>query len=158
MSGGKEPVSLPSMRGILWTDYGAFISAVLLIMIWVVYLAWVPSWRADGPIVSPFLAPYYLVLCLLVSVVCLGILGYRVLLLRRVFRLGEQVRGRITSIEMQRDRGRVEYVFRLKGEERRARAFIHRTKQTLAIKNGDRVILLVDPSRPERAFIRDLYS
>ena len=33
----------------------------------------------------------------------------------------------------------------------------HRTKQTLALKKGERVILLVDPSNPERAFIRDLY-
>jgi hypothetical protein len=85
------------------------------------------------------------------------VLVYRILLLYSVFRRGEQARGRITSIDIRRDRGSVEYVFLYKGEQRRARASIHRTRQTLALKKGERVILMVDPSRPERAFIRDLY-
>jgi hypothetical protein len=150
--------SSPSLRQILWTDYPAFINAVLLVMVWIIYLAWVPAWRADGPIIAPKYAPYYLGLSVLVSLVSLSILIYRVLLLRKVLQDGDQVHGRISFIEMKRDRGQVEFVFIYKGEECRTRCGIHRTKQTLALKKGDRVILMVDPANPKRAFIRDLYT
>jgi hypothetical protein len=106
---------------------------------------------------SPAVAPYYLGFCLLVSAISLGMLVYRVLLLRRVFLRGDQVHGRITKIDIRRDRGKVEYVFLYKGTQHRTGAGIHRTKQTLALKKNAWVILMVDPSNPAKAFIRDLY-
>lgn len=157
MTSHKKPTQPPALRQILWTDYTAFIHAVLLVMVWVVFIAWVPSWRTSGPIISPKMAPYYLGFCLLISFISLAMLAYRVYLVKMIFSQGDQVRGRITKIEFRRDRGRVEYVFIYKGEERRVRAGIHRTKQTLALKKGARVIIMVDPSNPEKAFIHDLY-
>ena len=157
MTNKKIPAPSPSLKQILWTDYASFINAVLLVMLWAVYIAWVPAWRASGPIMSPAVAPYYLGFCLLVSAISLSMLIYRVLLLRRIFIQGDQVRGRITKIDIRRDRGKVEYVFIYKGEQRRASAGIHRTKQTLALKNNTWVTLMVDPSNPAKAFIRDIY-
>ena len=157
MSNKKIPPPSPSLKQILWTDYAAFINAVLLVMIWAVFIAWVPAWRASGPIMSPAVAPYYLAFCLLVSVISLTMLVYRVLLLRKIFLQGDQVRGRITKIDIRRDRGKVEYKYIYQGEERRAGAGIHRTKQTLALKKNTWVTLMVDPSNPKNAFIRDIY-
>ena len=157
MTDKKITTPAPSLKQILWTDYAAFINAVLLVMIWAVFIAWVPSWRASGPIMSPVVAPYYLGFCLFVSAISLSMLVYRVLLLRRIFSGGDQVRGRITKIDIRRDRGKVEYKYIYHGEERRSGAGIHRTKQTLKLKKNTWVTLMVDPTNPKRAFIRDIY-
>jgi hypothetical protein len=51
----------------------------------------------------------------------------------------------------------VEYTYIYASQEFKSGVEIHRTKQTKALKTGDRVILMVDRSNPKRAFIRDLY-
>ncbi len=148
----------PSIRQILWTDYTAFFVALIPIVIWIVFLAWVPDWRRDNhPVISPQLRPFVLYFNLVLTVVTLVILFRRVRLLLKVFRDGAQVRGRITSFSMRRDRGQVEYIYIFDRDEYRSGVAVHRNKQTLALKVGDRVILMVDPDRPQRAFIRDLY-
>jgi hypothetical protein len=102
-------------------------------------------------------APFYLTLAIVATMTGLGILAWRIGLLWRVFRCGTQVRGRISSVYLRRDRGRVEYTYIYASQEFKSGAEIHRTKQTKALKKGDRVILIVDRSNPKRAFIRDLY-
>jgi hypothetical protein len=87
----------------------------------------------------------------------MGVLAWRVGLLWRAFRNGTQVRGKILSVYLRRDRGRVEYTYIFDNQEFKSGAAVHRTKQTKALKQGDRVILMVDRANPKRAFIRDLY-
>lgn len=148
----------PSIRQILWTDYTAFFTALIPIVAWIVFLAWAPDWRRDGqPILNPQLLPFALFVNLALTLAPLVILIRRIGLFFRVFRDGSQVRGRIAEISIQRDRGRVEYTYLFGKEEYRSSATIHRNKQTLALKKGDRVVLLVDPKNPEMALIRDLY-
>ena len=148
----------PSIRQILWTDYKAFFTVLIPIVAWIVFLAWAPDWRRDGhPILNPELASFALALNVILTVVPMVILVRRIALIIRVLRDGTQVRGRISEIFIQRDRGRVEYVYLFGKEEYRTSVSIHRNKQTLALKKGDRVVLMVDPNRPEQAFIRDLY-
>jgi len=94
---------------------------------------------------------------MLSSFLGMGVLIWRVVLLRAIFSNGAQVRGRITSFSLRRDRGQVKYTFIFNHEEHLSGAGVHRNKQTMALKVGNPVILMVDRSNPKRAFIRDLY-
>lgn len=148
---------LPTLLKILWTDYPAFIYASFTVAAWVVYLAWVPSWRKDGPIIQPGLAPYALGIAILISLLGVSVVTYRFQLLRKTFKRGVEIRGKITDISLPRDRGKVYYSYYYQNKALSSYAPIHRNKQTLALKKGDRVTLIMDPAYPARAFIRDLY-
>jgi hypothetical protein len=141
----------------LWTDYKAFYSALIIIVVWIVYIAWVPAWRKEGSIIKPEIAPYFAVLCALVTTICLAILIRRLALLSLVLRKGKEARGRILEVSMRRDRGLVEYTYIFLRKEYQMKVSVHRNKQTLAIRKGDRVMLMVDEADPQRAFIRELY-
>ena len=147
----------PSLWQVIWTDYPAFIASSIALVAWIIYLAWVPDWRGEGPVISPSVAPFYLILAVVATVVGMGVLAWRIMLLWRTFWKGTQVRGKISSVYLKRDRGRVEYTYIFDNQEFKSGAEVHRTKQTKALKQGDRVILMVDRANPKRAFIRDLY-
>jgi hypothetical protein len=42
-----------SISKVLWTDYPAFIYTGFAVAAWIVYIAWTPGWRKDGPIIDP---------------------------------------------------------------------------------------------------------
>ncbi len=153
----ETPEKLPRIARILWTDYPAFLFTAFPVVVWVVYLSWVPGWREDGPVINPELAPFILVLAVAFTIWCLGVVTWRILLIRKIFRSGSLVRGKIIEITLNRDRGKVAYTYFLNNKEYSASAPIHRNKQTVAIKKGERVNLVVDPTHPQRALIRDLY-
>jgi hypothetical protein len=70
---------------------------------------------------------------------------------------GQEVAGRIASVVINRDRGRVEYTYTYKRKRYKTVAAVHRNKQTKALKAGEAVVLMVDQKNPERAFIRNIY-
>jgi hypothetical protein len=147
----------PSLSKILWTDYPAFLSSLIVIVAWIVCLAWVPKWRSDGPIVSMEAAPIYLGITGVITLIGIYILIRRVLMIWTIFQNGSQVRGKICKVEMHRDRGRVEYNYIFNHQEYQSGAGVHRNKQTLALKTGERVLLVIDNKNPKCAFIQDLY-
>jgi 20S proteasome alpha/beta subunit len=51
----------------------------------------------------------------------------------------------------------VDYVYSHQGQKYASGNAIHKVKQTLALKVGEQVVLIVDRNNPKRAFIRDLY-
>ncbi len=153
----EKPSPPPSLKRIIWTDYPSFYALVLSVVLWIVYAAWTPDWRGSGSMIRPDMAPFFLYANIGVTLVSLAIIIRRILILRRVFRDGAQVRGRISSVVMRRDKGRVEYAYFYEQKEYVTGVDIHRNRQTLALKAGERVTLLVDPIKPARAFIRDLY-
>ncbi|MEJ2224688.1 MAG: hypothetical protein P8X49_06075, partial [Syntrophobacterales bacterium] len=71
----------PSIIRIIWTDYTAFLAVIFPIVIWIVYLAWVPEWHGDGPVIPAWMVPYVLVYSLLVTLGGILILAWRVLLI-----------------------------------------------------------------------------
>jgi len=141
MRSGQE---IPSLIQIIWTDYSAFILALLPVCIWVVVLF---IWRAQ----------VYIKIGGLGTLIALGLLTWRVLLFRKVFREGKSVLGRISSAYLIRDRGRVEYTYSYQGKFYQSGVSIHRNNRTKALKDGEGVILVVDSRKPGRAFIRGLY-
>jgi len=142
---------------ILWTDYPAFLLSLVSIVAWVVYLAWAVDWRGSGPVIPAATMPIYLGVAILITLVGAGVIIWRVYMIHITFREGAEIKGRITEVTMRRDKGRVEYTYIFEHEEYKTGAGIHRNKQTLKLKEGERIVLMVDRKHPKRAFIRDIY-
>ena len=77
--------------------------------------------------------------------------------IRRVVEYGPACDGTVTGIWFTKDRGRVEYEYQFEGQTYQAGNAIMKNRQTEAIRQGDRVELIIDPSRPSRAFLASLY-
>jgi hypothetical protein len=147
----------PSLRRIIWTDYPAFYASLVPVVSWIVLMAWLPDWRGDGPVISPGARPFFLTLAVIATIAGLSVLVWRVWLVFKLFSKGSQVRGKICSVEIRRDRGWVEFVYIFDHKEYTSRIEVHRNAQTKGLKAGDLVVLVVDRANPQRAFIRDLY-
>jgi hypothetical protein len=146
-----------SIKRLLWTDYPAFYASLVPPVSWIVYLSWAPDWRGNGPIMKPEARPLFLGLAILATCVSLIILAVRIRLIRRIFRDGKQVHGKILKVEIRRDHGKVEYTYIYDHKEFFSKADVHRNAETKALKAGDLVMLVVDPIKPSRAFISSLY-
>ena len=153
----EHPPHKPSLRRIIWTDYPAFYASLVPVVSWIVLLAWLPDWRGDGPVISPEARPFFLTLATLATCVGLCVLVWRVWLVFKLFSKGLQVRGKISSVEIRRDRGWVKFFYIYDHKEYNSQTEVHRNAQTKKLKAGDLVVLVVDRVKPERAFIRDLY-
>jgi len=147
-----------SVRRIIWSDYPAFYASLVPPVAWVVYLAWAPDWRGAGSVLTAEAQPIYLALTVLATIGGAGVLAYRLWLFFRLFRSGESVRGKISSVQLRRDRGRVEYSYIFNHQEYISGAQVHRNARTKALKSGELVNLIVDPANPRRAFILHLYT
>ena len=148
----------PSLLRILWTDYPAFYGWLVVVVVWIVYAAWAPAWSSSGAVIKPQAQPFFLAGAVVVSAVGLCLTSWRSWLIFKTFRFGMEIKGKITHFELKRDRGRVEYVYIFDHKEHFSGVGVHRNARTKAIKSGDHVILVVDRSKPTRAYIRDLYT
>jgi hypothetical protein len=92
-----------------------------------------------------------------VSVIALGLLLWRIQLIRGVFSDGIETTATINSISFFRDRGRVEYIYMHEGKKYAGGNAVHKVKQTEALQVGQQVVVVIDRSQPKQAFIRDLY-
>lgn len=155
----KEKSHKPlSVRKILWMDYPAFQTIIFPVAAWIIFLAWAPGWRSEGPVMPAFLDPYALTFCLALTLVCLALLARRLQVFYTVYRRGCQIPGRIASITMQRDHAIVEYSYTFEKDRYTSKAQVHRSQRLKALKKGELVVLLVDQLHPKTALIRDLYT
>jgi hypothetical protein len=67
------------------------------------------------------------------------------------------VYGVITSIAFRRDRGKAEYSYTFQGQTYTAGSAVMKNGRTKQLRTGAEVALVVDPTAPERATIRELY-
>lgn len=153
-----EKVRPLSLTRILWTDYPSFYASLVPLVAWIIYFAWFPDWNSQGPVIKPEAKSVFLTLIILSTLGGLSVLAYRLWLFLKVFRQGIQVRGKITHFELRRDHGRVNYAYIYDQQEYLSSAIVHRTSQTKELRIGEHVMLVVDHSKPSRAFICDLYT
>jgi hypothetical protein len=141
-----------SLAKLIKTDYVAFISALTPLILCGIYLV-VPlvskeSWK-DNTILLIYGA---------MVVLSLGLFIWRIQVFRSVFNDGIETLATLISIYYYRGRGRLQYTYSYLGQEYTARNIVNRIAATRALTLGQQVVVLVDPSNPKRALIRDLYQ
>jgi hypothetical protein len=87
-----------------------------------------------------------------------GLAWRRVSGIRRAISSGPEVKGRVLGIWFQKDRGQVGYEYEYGGETHQSASAIWRNAETESLQVGDEVTLIVDPEKPARAFLAQLYD
>lgn len=141
----------PSLLKIITIDYIAFLGWLFPVVMWGIYIALIVLGNIKA---NDFTLP---IIFAVISVVALAILMWRIQVFNTVFSDGIETTATINNVSFFRDRGRVDYVYTYQGQKYVSGNAIHKVKQTLALKAGEQVVLMVDRNNPKRAFIRDLY-
>ena len=150
----------PTLRQLLRNDYAAFAGVVLVPSVGVALWIANAAFGFPGALATPPLGRNHPLFVALAAAAC--ITGAIVLVARRrffdaLFANGEQVPATIASIRFLQARGDIELTFEHRGTSHRVRTRIRRSPRAEALRAGQPVTLLVDPSRPSRAVILDLY-
>jgi hypothetical protein len=143
----------PSVLRIVQQDYVALLCVLVPVVAWGLYV----GVDVLGYGRRPGAAPFFLYVAPVATAVGLLALARRVRGFARLFREGVEVEGQVTKVWFIKDRGRVELRWSQGGVVRESWRAIHRTARTEALREGQTVVLLVDPARPDVALLRDLY-
>ncbi len=141
----------PSLLKIITIDYIAFLGWLFPVVMWGMYVVLIVLGNVKT---NDFTLP---VIFAVITVVALSILIWRIQVFNTIFSDGIETTATINNVSFFRDRGRVDYVYTHQGQKYASGNPIHKVKQTLALKVGEQVVLMVDRNNPKRAFIRDLY-
>jgi len=95
----------------------------------------------------------------LAGVVVLGIALFvsRVVIISRVFEAGMEETATISNTGFFRGRGTIRYTYSFQGEKYDSYNQVSSSRRTRAVMVGQELTVLVDQTKPKRAFIKKLY-
>jgi hypothetical protein len=93
-----------------------------------------------------------------ITLLCGSIIILRLRTIRRVFRSGEVVHGRVESIgENSEDIGYAQLAYQYQARDYQTKNVTEAAAERGKMKPGDNVAIVVDPSKPSRAFVVKLF-
>jgi hypothetical protein len=141
---------VPTFWQIVTVDYVATVAGLSPLVTWMLYF--VMSLRERDASFQTFW-----VLAVVATAVGLPVLALRVLSIRRLFAEGVTVPGKIESVWFRRGRGRVKFHYAYQGEDLQASSTIQRNMHTEGLHAGMDVRVVLDPTSPRRAAVKDLF-
>lgn len=143
----------PSFWRILDTDYISTFSYVSVATVWGLLIIFkLLNWNFRDE-------QFYLIFSGVVTLAAAVLIVWRQVVLRRMFNVGVETRGKIVKVFQYRDRGRITVEYNFKGikDKIRASSNLHNVRRARHFKEGEFVTLLVDPDRPQTMLIKDAY-
>lgn len=143
----------PSFWRILDTDYISTFSYVSVATVWGLLIIFkLLNWNFRDE-------QFYLIFSGVVTLAAAVLIVWRQVVLRRMFNVGVEARGKIVKVFQYRDRGRITVEYNVKGvkDKIRASSNLHNVRRTRHFKEGEFVTLLVDPDKPNNMLIKDAY-
>jgi ABC-type uncharacterized transport system permease subunit len=154
----------PATSRILKNDYPSLLCLMAIGITWLGAIAGgvfgaLPKRHGGGMLEVNSTVLLVLIAIAAVATVLLGWLSSRRIAdIRRVVSSGREVIGRIDTVWFVKDRGRVEYSYELDGKTYQSGNAIWKNSETLTLRDGDQIDLIVDPENPSRAFLASLYT
>ena len=150
----KQP---PSIGNIVRTDYLAAVVSIVLLSFWGVYILLVVT--GDIP-VTVWAFPLILAG---ISAVLLVLLVWRIRAIQGVFRNGQEATATVQEVRLGRKAlAQVVYRYSYIGQDYEGRDILMATKRIensiKRLSPGVRVTVVVDPRRPRKALLRDVYQ
>ncbi len=153
----KKKSRVPSFSKIIATDYPAFLASLIPIFLFFLYLVFLVVQNSlTRPLLPQALDAIAYSLIAVTFLVIFYIL-YRAWIIRRVFKRGSEVQGKVIAVEFKRVGGRVGYSYSFGQKRINSGAALRLSAHIRTLRKGDRVLVVVDHDNPKRAFIRDLY-
>lgn len=152
----------PSFFRLIQVDYPSVIAISFPVMLWILFLILYIVGLFLGKPALGMLTQISLVSGLfyggfLLSLFTAPILIFRYRLFRGIFAEGEEVQGVIHGVGFFRDRGTIELSYTYNGQEYLSRSAVQKMDQTEKLKPGKTVDIMIDRTKPSRAFLKDLY-
>ena len=141
--------SPPPLRSIIKVDYLAAVGAIAPVAAWGLFLL-VFFFDAES---ASFFAP----MPPIITVAGLLLLFWRVSRIRSLFVRGKAVPGIVSRTQFHRGAGSVQFAYANFGRLYVGRNLILQASRGRTLKKEQVVTVLLDPQRPHRALIRDLY-
>jgi hypothetical protein len=141
----------PSLPVILWNDWPALASWIGVLVTWALYGG--ALFLKGEQEVALFFLP-----AIAVTLMCAALGAWRIRRVQALFRGGREVAGQITGVWIVRDRGRLEFRYRVGDMECHGWTPVHKTARVLAFATGQAVRVLVNPANPRQAIVRELYA
>ena len=141
-----------SLRAIAWNDWPTLACLIGIPMMWGLYIVFPilrPSASVDG---------YFLMVPLVSTSLLSAVVLWRAFRIQGLFRHGAEVPGRVRSVRLVRDRGRFEYAYAWNDQVLESWIPVHKIRRVLAFTAGEAVTVLVDPKKPGRSVVRELFS
>lgn len=101
--------------------------------------------------------PYALLFSAACVLFCLFFFFGRVYFIRNHFAHGVDVEGRVVFAVYRRDQGTLEYTYTFNEKEYKSWHLVHQSEYTDHFVAGQETMLVVNPRKPKRAFIRSIY-
>jgi hypothetical protein len=151
---------IPSIFRIIGNDYLSMTSTLLIPCIWIGYFILGVlgvlstnsrdiNWTTDGP--------FFYGIAIALTILCVFIIVFRVLIIRNIFANGFETTGQITYVRFSRGRGWVRYTYVYKGQTYPVENDILPNKHTLGLEQRQEVSIVADSKNPRRAFIKTLF-
>ncbi len=142
----------PRIASIIGTDWPALLCLISIPGIWIIGFLF-PFVRTG----ASFGSFEMLAFALPISLMAGGLLLWRIARIHRLFSLGRLVSAQVTRIRIVRDRGRLEFEYDFDGLRRSSWMPVHKNKRVMALAPNQQVEVLVDPTDPTNAIVRQLY-
>jgi hypothetical protein len=130
-------------------DFSLTLPMLVPFVAWVMYLL---------PLVIVGSSPLCLSLAVIATIAGPAVLAWKLAGIRRVFLEGQALTGVIRSTQFIKDRGRINYDYSYAGQDYPGTVTVHVTDRTKSFWNGQEVELVLDPAKPQQAYLRGLYS
>ena len=106
---------------------------------------------------GPQFAVGMIVVATILTVLLFVLLAKRIAKIKRILNTGPRATATITDISFFKDRGRVEFQYTNNSQEHNTGAAIMKNKQTETFTAGSQIEVVLDPERPSKAMIVELY-
>jgi hypothetical protein len=138
---------------IIWTDWPSLFCSFAIPIIWLIGIIF-PLIHSG----AQFGKFEVFVLAIPGSLLACTALLWRIFRIYGLFKHGQLVQGKITYIQIIRDRGRLEFTYTFAGQQFDSWMPIHKNKRVMALLPNQTVDILFDPLHPKRAIIASLFK
>ncbi|TQD28350.1 hypothetical protein [Methanolobus vulcani] len=150
-----------SLGRILTHDYCALVAILMMVIPWAIYFAtsqfgYFPDLKHGRDPLTESSAPFFKNMGYYVIFIAIPMLGWRIHLFKTLYKRGVEITGYI-SFEGVLSRKRIEYKYTYEGVDYWRGNALTDSQYVNIFKEGDEVILLVDPKNPKQAVIKEIY-
>jgi hypothetical protein len=152
----------PNFSRLIQVDYPSAIYFLMPVLLWGFFLFFALIGVLSGGLEQAvFTRPNFISVTLIgavgATVLFLPLLYFRFRRFRNFFTNGVEITGKIEGVGFNRERGAIEVSYRYQGEDFNCRSAIFKSDLTKDLKSGKDILLVVDPEKPGKAYIKDLY-
>lgn len=150
-----------SLWWIILSDYLAQLAVLFPLVMWGIYVAaaviGLPALKPGRPPLTAEDSPQLLYMAVIFTIVGIPALIWRFRRFQSLFDCGQEVEGRVVRVWFYRGRGRVEFEYAYQDRLFKRSQAIASNRRTRRLRTETEVTVVVDPSNPGRAAIRQLY-